>query len=240
MRISLLVLLLTEISFKKVTNPKVVVVSCRHKWHLVLHELWRVWVGVCAEEELDGALPLLLGWCELIFFFCVSLAETHLEAFHLSVCWQIKRLSPLPKARAGQHVWGTEAPWSYTEKVLTCLTKSLFKIYIYCLCFFLQRGEEREKRGREISMCSCLSCAPHKGPSPQPRNVPWLGIKPVTLWFTGWRSIHWATPARAIVYAFTVVPISPSSPLHPAHPSLPQSIPTPSSMSVGHAYMFFD
>ena len=27
--------------------------------------------------------------------------------------------------------------------------------------------------------------------------VPWLGIEPVTFWFTVWPSIHWATPARA-------------------------------------------
>ena len=29
------------------------------------------------------------------------------------------------------------------------------------------------------------------------RQMPWLGIKPVTLWFTDQHSIHWATPARA-------------------------------------------
>ena len=38
---------------------------------------------------------------------------------------------------------------------------------------------------------------PHQGPGAQPKHVPWLGIEPVTLWFTGWLSIHWATPARA-------------------------------------------
>ena len=45
-------------------------------------------------------------------------------------------------------------------------------------------------------MCDCLSHAPYWGPSPQPRPVPWLGIELLTLWFTGWHSIHWATPAR--------------------------------------------
>ena len=41
------------------------------------------------------------------------------------------------------------------------------------------------KRGREISMCGCLSRGPYWGPVPQPRHVPWLGIKPVTrFWFT--------------------------------------------------------
>ena len=46
-------------------------------------------------------------------------------------------------------------------------------------------------------MCGCLSCAPYWGPGPQHRHVPWLGIEPVTLWFAGPCSIHWATPARA-------------------------------------------
>ena len=46
-------------------------------------------------------------------------------------------------------------------------------------------------------MCGCSSGVPYWGPGHQPRHVPWLGIKPARLWFTGWYSIHWATPARA-------------------------------------------
>ena len=45
-------------------------------------------------------------------------------------------------------------------------------------------------------MCDCLSHSPHRGPGPQPRHVPWLGMEPATLWFTGQHSVHWATPAR--------------------------------------------
>ena len=33
-------------------------------------------------------------------------------------------------------------------------------------------------------MCGCLSCVPHGEPGLQPRHVPRLGIKLVTLWFT--------------------------------------------------------
>ena len=62
--------------------------------------------------------------------------------------------------------------------------------------YFRERKRGR-KRGRETSMCGCLSNAPYWGPGPQPRHVPWLGIEPANLWFTDWRSIHWATPARA-------------------------------------------
>ena len=49
-------------------------------------------------------------------------------------------------------------------------------------------------------MCGCLSHTPNWAPGLQPRHVPWLGIKPATLWFTGQRPIHWATPAGAIKY----------------------------------------
>ena len=46
-------------------------------------------------------------------------------------------------------------------------------------------------------MSGHLSRAPYWGPAPQPRHVPCLGIKLTTLWFTGWHSIHSATPATA-------------------------------------------
>ena len=62
---------------------------------------------------------------------------------------------------------------------------------------FLGRQEGREKKRREASMCGCFSHAPDWGPGPQPRHVPWLGNEPVSLWFAGWCSVHWATPARA-------------------------------------------
>ena len=44
-------------------------------------------------------------------------------------------------------------------------------------------------------MIGCLSHV-------QPRHVPWLGIKLVTFWFTGWWSIHWAIPAKAVCIIF--------------------------------------
>ena len=75
-------------------------------------------------------------------------------------------------------------------------TSFFFKKRFY-LFIFRERGREGEK-GRETSMCGCLSCTPHWGPGPEPRHVPWLGIEPVTLWFSGCHLIHWATPARAM------------------------------------------
>ena len=61
---------------------------------------------------------------------------------------------------------------------------------------FLERRREGE-RGRETTMCGCLSRSPCWGPGPHPRHMAWLGIKPVTLWFAGQHSVHWATPTRA-------------------------------------------
>ena len=66
-------------------------------------------------------------------------------------------------------------------------------------------GKGGRKRGRETSMCGCLSHAPYRGPGPQPRHVPWLGIELTTLWLAGWHTIHWATPARARSFSLTQI-----------------------------------
>ena len=56
-----------------------------------------------------------------------------------------------------------------------------FNFQNFYLFIFRKRG--RRKRGREISVCCCLLCAPYRGPGLQPRHVPWLGIELATLWF---------------------------------------------------------
>ena len=48
--------------------------------------------------------------------------------------------------------------------------------------------------GRHVSW-SLLAC-PKREPGLQPSHVPWLGIKLMTLPFTGWCSNNWTTPAR--------------------------------------------
>ena len=73
---------------------------------------------------------------------------------------------------------------------------------------FLERGEGREKgRERNINVeekhQSVASCnTPNRGPGPQPRHVPWLGLKPATLQFVGRCPIHWATAVRALTVIF--------------------------------------
>ena len=74
------------------------------------------------------------------------------------------------------------------------------------LLFFknLDREDGREKeRERNINVWLPLVC-PNCGPDPQPRHVPWLGIEPVTFWFAGQHSMHWATPARADLHTLCV------------------------------------
>ena len=64
------------------------------------------------------------------------------------------------------------------------------------MLFIFREGKRGRKRGRETSVCGCLSHAAYRGPGPPPRHVPWLGIELAILWFTGPPSIHWATPDR--------------------------------------------
>ena len=96
--------------------------------------------------------------------------------------------------------------FSYVDFSLLILKHVIFlKRFFY---LFLERGEGKEKeRERNISVWLPLTC-PHWGPDPQPRHMPWLGIKPATLWFAGQCSIHWATPARVKACTFWQRPIS--------------------------------
>ena len=102
-----------------------------------------------------------------------------------------KYFIPASKAKASMSSENTE--WKY----LLCSWFFLIKIL-----FIFREGKEGRKRGREISMCGCLSHALYWGLGPQTRHVPWLGIERVTLRLAGWCSIHWATPARGFFFFF--------------------------------------
>ena len=71
----------------------------------------------------------------------------------------------------------------------------------FVLRFYLFIFRERAREG-ERSMCSGFSCTPNQGLDLQPRHVPWLGIEPVILLFTGQHSIQWATPSRTFFFYF--------------------------------------
>ena len=81
-----------------------------------------------------------------------------------------------------------------------------FFFFFFFLRFYFRQREGREKeRKRNINVWLPLTL-PLLGtwPGLQPRYVPWLGIKLVTLWFAGRCLIQWATPARAWVFLKTL------------------------------------
>ena len=84
-----------------------------------------------------------------------------------------------------------------------------FFFFFKIVLFIFREEKGRGKERRETSVCGCLSSIPHWGPSLHPRHVSQLGIELATLWFTGWHSTHWATPARAegLVLMPKIIPV---------------------------------
>ena len=72
-----------------------------------------------------------------------------------------------------------------------------FKDFIYL--FFREREREGEREG-EKHQCVVASSAPRTGD--QARNPGTCPNWESNLWFTGLRSIHWATPARLCTYIY--------------------------------------
>ena len=93
---------------------------------------------------------------------------------------------------------------------------TVFKFFKFI--YLWREGErEGEKHWCAIeTLMGYLSHTPNQGPGPQPRQVPWPGIEPVTFQFSGQCSAHWATPARAVVLAGVTV-------LHTTSPGLVHS-----------------
>ena len=72
-----------------------------------------------------------------------------------------------------------------------CLPEYMPVSFFLRFYLFISRERGREwERERETSMYGCFSCVPNWGPGSQPRHVPWLEIKPTTLWFEGQHSVH--------------------------------------------------
>ena len=101
--------------------------------------------------------------------------------------WGIKRAEvwdTLPSRNVWKNVWRNPLSDRGSRKDMRIIWGSLAHSFLkkHFIYLVLERGKGRRKRGRETSMCSCLSCTPYGGHGPQPRHVPWLGIEPVTLW----------------------------------------------------------
>ena len=121
--------------------------------------------------------------------------STRDQTFNLGMCPD-QESNPRPFS-----VWDY-APTDWATPVRNSFLKKK-KFYLF---IFRKMGREGEKHWcvRDTST-GCLSHTPNQGPGLQPRHVHWLGIEPATLWFSGWCSIHWVTPARAewVLYAMT-------------------------------------
>ena len=152
--------------------------------------------------------PLCLSWWPL----------TRRASAFLSHCFLTCTLSSslfpsslLPSFPASHSLWlRAPPPFSHPSSIhRNADPKYLFAIYwIFLLkTLFLERGEggrkgEKHRCVRETS-ADCLLHTPSWWSSLQPRHVPWPGIEPVTFHFIGWRSIHWAIPARAEIFSYS-------------------------------------
>ena len=103
-------------------------------------------------------------------------------------------VTPMQSGLSGAHF-----PWSpeICMKIYFCSLR--YTSFFLKVLFIFREREGGRKRGRETSMCGCLLSIHYWGPGPQPINVPWLGIEPVTLWFTGHHSIHWARAVTSVL-----------------------------------------
>ena len=81
-------------------------------------------------------------------------------------------------------------------EVLTNFTVIIIfkKDFIY---LFLEWETQREREGKKYQYVVASHAPPTGDLVHNPGMCPRLGIKPATLWFTGWRLVHGATPARA-------------------------------------------
>ena len=99
----------------------------------------------------------------------------------------------------------SEKRWKRSKFLRPCLYENTFFFKKIVCILFLERGKEGERKG-EKHQCMDASHAPPTG-GLATQTCAWLGIElagknrleiePVTLWFAGQCSIHWATPARA-------------------------------------------
>ena len=170
---------------------------------------WKSWRMPTPASD-DAGSRTATRWSVWNFNFCVAGHTWRMTSILLSkvvepaylpsmVCAVNHFSSALPTfgvMRQSFPVWSMWKVISSSFHIASLISSKFEMLFITDFIYlFLGRGEGRE-RGRETSMCACLLCAPYWGSGLPPRHVPWLGIKPVTLWFAGQCAIYWATPAR--------------------------------------------
>ena len=81
------------------------------------------------------------------------------------------------------------------DRLLGAILTIQFLFLRFYLFIFRQRGGREKEKERNINVWLPLT-RPLLG-TWSTTQASWLGIQLATLWFAGWCSIHWATPARA-------------------------------------------
>ena len=102
--------------------------------------------------------------------------------------------------------------WPFTESLATYFFKDIFKF------IFETEGKGGRKRGRETTMCGCLSCAPAQGTWPATQACPPTGnrtcnhlvnrpmLNPLSYINQGWRAVLTAYPAGPVVTFLSLFP----------------------------------
>ena len=85
----------------------------------------------------------------------------------------------IPKPNDGHHIafshhasLGSSGLWKFLVLPFVCMCFYLFFIFLKIFILFFREGKGDRKRGRETSVCGCLSCTPYRWPGRQPRHVP--------------------------------------------------------------------
>ena len=120
--------------------------------------------------------------------------------------WCSSFFASLENLELGWWALGARLQKGHLSEVISNVIQNLFlqslhagkssSFFFKILFIFRERRGEGERKG-EKHQCVFASPAPLTWDLAHNPGVPWLGIKPVTLCFTVWCSIQWATPARA-------------------------------------------
>ena len=137
-----------------------------------------LWVNTVATDAIlaiSFSSSLTVIWLPT-WIICLKMRSVNLKVIKICilkalwVCIQIH--SFLPACNRGLFSNGLSLPNYFENQSFSiCFFFNLF----VCL-FVFREGKGGKKRGREISVCGCLSRGPHWGPGLQPRHVSWLRI----------------------------------------------------------------
>ena len=81
----------------------------------------------------------------------------------------------------------------------------LFFFFLFYLFIFREKGREGEREGENHQCVVASHTLPTGDLVRNPGMCTRLRIQPETPWFTGWHSILWATPARAIFFNSLII-----------------------------------